>query len=63
MTEDEWNNMKDVFAVLNPEPAIISDRKLRLAACHTLRSLGDMLPFESQACIKYVEQHLDGLLK
>ncbi|QEL13461.1 hypothetical protein [Limnoglobus roseus] len=63
MTEAEWLRSRDLFSLLSAEDPTVTGRKLRLFACHCLRSLGDVLPFESQECIKYMEKHLDGLLK
>ncbi len=62
MTEAEWLACEDALELLVFLRGTATDRKLRLFACHCLRSIWETLPFESQECVKYVEKNADGLL-
>jgi hypothetical protein len=63
MTEEAWFASRDVFPMLASLGERPGARKLRLFGCACLRLLGDVLPWEAQECLKYVEKAVDGLLK
>ena len=63
MTETEWFASTDVRALSRLLDPHLTERRLRLFACHCLRSLGNVLPQESDASLKVVERALDKQIR